>query len=323
MASFSQPNPLVCDCPAEPRHGRKVTLHPTSFAGLLIQAMSPCTMPRGEVDGNCENNVPAEVAVIDAQPRQGKDCWWSIVWCHERCHKGENDVHRQRLQDSALLYGASLICLKKARQFGTWLEQNDKPLYALVTDWREAQPCADAILAACENQPILMAVLCDSERQVNRAKLWARRLDLGVCTVYVCERSKIPASLLGGLLREGLGEGGEAEATSSPEAGTSEALPPLVLPLGKGGCSHSLYMSLPDFSRVVTLKDDMIGDKSCGKQWELDRNHGNVEAASCSSGGGLKTMHTCRDAAGLLLGRLMEMPPLPEEVPVPFVSLHF
>ncbi|CAE8606462.1 unnamed protein product, partial [Polarella glacialis] len=72
-----------------------------------------------------------------------------LIWCHERCHKSENEARRDAFQASATLVGAQALLCKKTKQFAQWLESpTGEQRYVLITDWREAQPCMQAIAAA-------------------------------------------------------------------------------------------------------------------------------------------------------------------------------
>mmetsp|Transcript_83786 Transcript_83786/g.233694 ORF Transcript_83786/g.233694 Transcript_83786/m.233694 type:complete len:268 (-) Transcript_83786:140-943(-) len=132
--------------------------------------------------------------------------WWRLVWCHERCHKPENEARRQAMGNEIVQLGAGLVCMKKAKQFGLWIEREPRPVYVLVTDWREAQPCMHAVSQhSNNNRPIFTIVICDSERQQSRAAEWAKHLPADVGMVQVHERSHIPGALLGGFLRKFFG----------------------------------------------------------------------------------------------------------------------
>ncbi|CAE8598679.1 unnamed protein product, partial [Polarella glacialis] len=45
-----------------------------------------------------------------------------LIWCHERCHKSENEARRDAFQASATLVGAQALLCKKTKQFAQWLE---------------------------------------------------------------------------------------------------------------------------------------------------------------------------------------------------------
>jgi hypothetical protein len=154
--------------------------------------------------------------------------WWRIIWCHERCHKQQNDELRHKVRKVAQMYGASLICLKKSRQFAVWMERAPKTPYVLVTDWREAQPSMQAIAQQhAQKHPMLTVVLCDSKRQAIRATEWARALRPEFGKVQVCESSCIPPSLLGGLIYACFGCGDKPDMTK-----TIESVPPPFAPCG-------------------------------------------------------------------------------------------
>uniref|UniRef100_A0A7S1A0U7 Uncharacterized protein n=1 Tax=Noctiluca scintillans TaxID=2966 RepID=A0A7S1A0U7_NOCSC len=134
---------------------------------------------------------------------------WRFVWCHERCHKEEHAQRRALL--SALLreQGASLSCLKKAAKFALWLEHAPRPPSVLVTDWREAQGCFQAILSGGSPTKVLcMIVLCTSARQRRNASDWAHRAcaTLPDFTVHVHEANDIPDQMVCGLVRRVFGD---------------------------------------------------------------------------------------------------------------------
>lgn len=135
-------------------------------------------------------------------PTAAATAWWRIVWCHERCHKQENQVRCQGLRGSVNETGALLVCLKKAVQFALWVRRSPRPPFVLVTDWREAQPCMQCLGTSPEvSKPFLAVVLCESQRQYSKASDWARSLPAEVGPICVCERADIPAELLSGIIR--------------------------------------------------------------------------------------------------------------------------
>jgi len=148
--------------------------------------------------------------------------WWRLVWCHEHCHKRENEKRRQALRSSLQGLGASLVCLKKANQFAEWDGRPTRTTFALVTDWREAQPCI-AYLAQPDvtARPMCMIVLCDSQRQFGRASQWASNLPPEIGSVIVCEKGNIPPTLLNGLIHQCFGRGTDAGALSHSASVTS------------------------------------------------------------------------------------------------------
>jgi len=155
---------------------------------------------------------PAPVAGGQWQDPKG---WWRLIWCHERCHKPENEMLCNALRRAVRDMGASLICLKKANQFVDWLQRTQRPPYVLVTDWREAQPCLQSLQQGASradggrselDMPACVVVLCNSLRQFGRASEWARNLSNIMVPVIVCERSNIPPVLLHGVIRTHFGE---------------------------------------------------------------------------------------------------------------------
>jgi len=208
--------------------------------------------------------------------------WWRIIWCHERCHKQQNDELRLRVRKVAQLYGASLICLKKSRQFAVWMERAPRPPYVLITDWREAQPSMQAISQQSEQKhPMLIIVLCDSKRQFLRASEWARGLRADFSKVQVCERSNIPPSLLGGLVHSCFG------CSVSPDMNEVEqsAATPFTLSDYLGDVNDSMKVDLGEPMYCVSALAQTSGWRLFGEEFQ-DKNMafgcGSTDAGSAS-----------------------------------------
>eukprot|EP00443_Scrippsiella_acuminata_P029757 CAMPEP_0115259308 /NCGR_PEP_ID=MMETSP0270-20121206/47755_1 /TAXON_ID=71861 /ORGANISM="Scrippsiella trochoidea, Strain CCMP3099" /LENGTH=399 /DNA_ID=CAMNT_0002675109 /DNA_START=102 /DNA_END=1301 /DNA_ORIENTATION=+ len=179
--------------------------------------------------GGALTTLPGLEMAACKEPAKGQDCAWYLIWCHERCHKEENEACRQALQDEIRGHGASLVCLKKAGQFGLWLQRNPDARYALVTDWREAKPCMEAVES---HVPMLAIVVCDMARQATRAMEWTHSLEITLArTVTICERSCIPVDLLGGLVRkcfsEDSGLAGARPKPAAPAPEPQQMMPPV------------------------------------------------------------------------------------------------
>lgn len=115
--------------------------------------------------------------------------WWRLIWCHERCHKGECELLRNTVNEAAAQAGARLIALKKASKFAMWLGRTRRPPFILLTDWREAKPCMRIITQVHpEPWPAAVIVLCSLQQQVGRAAVWARDqpLPVRVCVDTGC-----------------------------------------------------------------------------------------------------------------------------------------
>lgn len=133
----------------------------------------------------------------------GNGAEWTLVWVQERCHKAENEGRCQSLTESVRDQGGGMVCFKKANKFYCWLQRLSRPVYTLVTDWREAKPCIDLMLESGNiAPPVMTIVLCSSQRQVKRVMDWARTVPGRVGTICVHEQSRIPRHLIGGLLRD-------------------------------------------------------------------------------------------------------------------------
>jgi len=172
---------------------------PSSTLHVETDVISDGLMP------SCSWRPPAESVNATLAPREptaASGAWWRIVWCHERCHKQENQSRCQGLRGSVNETGALLVCLKKAVQFALWVRRSPRPPFVLVTDWREAQPCTQCLGTSPEvSKPFLVVVLCESQRQCSKASDWVRSLPAEVSPVCVCERADIPAELLSGIVR--------------------------------------------------------------------------------------------------------------------------
>jgi hypothetical protein len=124
---------------------------------------------------------------------------WHLIWCHERCHKHDCDEKRAVIVNAAEESQASLLCLKKAGKYAAWLEQAQRPPYALLTDWREVKPCLQAAnLHSPRNQPVFTVILCELPKHYERASAWAQALPARNDPVHICRDIR----LLKGLLRE-------------------------------------------------------------------------------------------------------------------------
>jgi hypothetical protein len=221
-------------------------------------------IPHGQMTQFKNSMVGVNSKVSDV-PDQGSYKGWRLVWCHERCHKPENESRRHALSSAASQLGAGLVCFKKARRFELWIERSRRPTYALLTDWREAQPCMQAILKNRErNQPAYVVVLCDSGRQLGRAHQWAKRLPEDVGRIFICESATLPSTLFGGVLHKLFapgpnGEPGYGAATSDYLGGSSNC---------KGGGSIA-DGSTDDFDD----DDDDVEVNSAEHSWSQDMDH--------------------------------------------------
>jgi len=156
--------------------------------------------------------------------------WWRLVWCHERCHKPEHEDRCHTIQAEIHDLGASLVCLKKASKFACWLQRAPRPLYVLITDWREAQPCVQFLGESSQqpriSRPAFTLVLCSTSRQASRAAEWVRGVSSSVGPVFVCESSNVPASLLNGLVQRHFGSATSRGTAASYGRYKASAQPP-------------------------------------------------------------------------------------------------
>mmetsp|Transcript_73713 Transcript_73713/g.205864 ORF Transcript_73713/g.205864 Transcript_73713/m.205864 type:complete len:313 (-) Transcript_73713:883-1821(-) len=112
--------------------------------------------------------------------------WWTLVWCHERCHKQGCDGERAAITDTVQDAGATLVCLKKATRFSSWMKQAGQSPYGLLTDWREAKPCMEAIeTCSPSDRPAFLVVYCELPRCRERATAWASARPCGATPVRI------------------------------------------------------------------------------------------------------------------------------------------
>lgn len=122
---------------------------------------------------------------------------WRVVWCHERCHKPDNEERRMQLNEATGTAGASLVCLKKASKYADWLRKGQRPAYILLTDWREVKPCLGfASQVALSNQPTFTVVLCEEQSHFDRAQAWAEALPPRADPVHICKDLKFLEAFL-------------------------------------------------------------------------------------------------------------------------------
>mmetsp|Transcript_72473 Transcript_72473/g.209784 ORF Transcript_72473/g.209784 Transcript_72473/m.209784 type:complete len:341 (-) Transcript_72473:178-1200(-) len=170
---------------------------------------------------------------------------WRMIWCHERCHKAENEARRVRMESTVRHHSGTLISFKKARQVGRWASRASRPPFVLVTDWREAQPCMQALaeFGRVSNLPVLFIVMCDTHKQQLRAAAWTTSADVeqvrqSFCgklpAVRVVERGCIPADLLGGLALRAFGEASDDDVGDDDIAALMPR-PPACGPCNKAG----------------------------------------------------------------------------------------
>lgn len=123
-------------------------------------------------------------------------CPWRLVWCHERCHKHECEERRTAIGEAASDVGATLVCLKKAGKFATWLTHAPAQPFVLLTDWREVKPCMQAVAQCPANRPALTVVLGELPQHFERASAWAQSLPVGADPVDVINQLGCPKAFM-------------------------------------------------------------------------------------------------------------------------------
>jgi len=240
-------------------------------AASQIDSMYDLALALKEAAANAVQESQYPPAMQEGVDKSGEREWWRMVWCYERCHKAENEIRRKGFAQEAAKIGAGLVMFKKAKQFNLWIQRAVRPIYILITDWREAQPCTQAISDHfSHNRPIMTIVLCDSHRQAGRALEWANNRAPGDCgPVRVCNRENIQPNLINGLLRKYFSvDEGQSEVDSDimpravvPEPASIQSLAhlqPAKLHLGNYGltsaavdeCQQATRLQLKTHARV-------------------------------------------------------------------------
>jgi len=201
--------------------------------------------------------------VVLMRKRSGKVAW-QIVWCHERGHKQENQPRRQAFNRVSRELDATLTCLRKASQFSDWIQRPSRTVYVLVTDWREAQPCLQALVQnKADTRPVFSVVICDTQKQFNRASEFSRTLAPEAGIVHICERDDIPKEILAGLIHQVFGQ-----QPPPKKPGLIGSLPPELM-ASKVDCSNSTCSSSTSLSddtgdvSGVSPSDDEDDDDDC------------------------------------------------------------
>jgi len=161
--------------------------HLAAHCGSPASAFLPAGLPRpSSAPDMASLRLQAESEVVALPASSPK--MWRVVWCHERCHKPDNEGQRAQLKEVTGTAGASLVCLKKASKYADWLRKGQRPAYILLTDWREVKPCLGfASKIAVSNQPTFTVVLCEEQRHFERAHAWAEALPRRADPVHVCK----------------------------------------------------------------------------------------------------------------------------------------
>jgi len=175
------------------------------------------------------------------------------------------------MHSSARELGASLVLLRKAKNFSLWIQKESRPPYMLITNWREAQPCMEAVESSpCSTRPVSMIVMCDSARQYHHVHKWASESQ-NTSMVHVYERDCMPANLIADLVnavfcqppqaggggRGGGGGGGEGEGGGS----AGSAIP---LAVADGASSLPAVLAPPSSPSAVSLNLEPADDVPAG-----------------------------------------------------------
>mmetsp|Transcript_26523 Transcript_26523/g.87944 ORF Transcript_26523/g.87944 Transcript_26523/m.87944 type:complete len:316 (+) Transcript_26523:90-1037(+) len=126
-----------------------------------------------------------------AKPRGGRamegPAPWRLVLCNEKCHKPEQSELREALARIARVAGGRLLCLKKASKYADWLTSERDQLcngqHLLLSDWREAKPCAKALEAVSFRPTVFMIMTGGQQLLTSRVEQWVAReaAACGIC----------------------------------------------------------------------------------------------------------------------------------------------
>ncbi|CAK9110744.1 unnamed protein product [Durusdinium trenchii] len=130
-----------------------------------------------EIDGDEDEGE----ANVEARARAS----WLMIWCHERCYKPEREL-RAHLTDVAMNLSAGILCMKKAVKYETWMKRTKNRFHVLITDWREAKPCMNAVEESLQTDwPEMIIVLCDLPKSHENALQWASKQDSNKAKIHV------------------------------------------------------------------------------------------------------------------------------------------
>lgn len=131
---------------------------------------------------------------------------WELIWFCERVYKDDNISRTKGLRRAVKEYGACLKCVKKAAHLPQPRHAPRCAWWAIITDWREAQPLTEVLwtgdIASTPPfvPPMWMVILCQSEAQFHRASNLARTFKDQVNAIIPVLCESIPVKLLGGLI---------------------------------------------------------------------------------------------------------------------------
>lgn len=164
------------------------------------------------------------------------------MWCHERCHKAEEQAMRQMIASIGIHCGFELECLKKAQTFKTWLGDVPQNEYVLLTDGRELKPCMEALSSEMHRPPQFIVVMASRAKHARRIASWIEdhvRVNVGrpVCVIRACEELEAilagldsPASSLSQGVFNDRPVGARGYARSSQETAPSGSQSEAVVP---------------------------------------------------------------------------------------------
>lgn len=227
----------------------------------------------------------------------------SLVWCSERCHKGENEFRRSQLKAALTDVGASLVVLKKAKRFGLWIERIRRPDFVLVTDVREARSCMELLSDhKGGNIPSTMIVVCETSVQVAKVNSFTMQFPACVGFVYACTDSDLPLHWMGEYFQKHYGS---AERIDQQETLLQRPFNSLAdLPVG-------LAWSAPRFCEASQLGNGL--HSWCDLSNASDSTGPEEVVSACRNGDELRVDRRNRDASKASIS-LSD----PLKVPLPF-----
>lgn len=240
----------------------------------------PCTRTRSKRGGAATHQEPSvRRCKRSAQTAEAL----RVVWCDETCHKSQNDDQRKGLWRFCRDRKASLLCLKKATKFATWLESVLHPNYILFTDWREAKPCMDAVVAS-KAMFRQMVVFCETDQMFKRASDWAGKLPLEAGLVHISKSAADRDGLMKNLISQLASTSTISSATSDckqagdcKEAGT-EVLDSMLT--GKSFTSSSAFQHASSLETMTGFEEYTVEPSAVVR---VQVEHAHTTALACSS----------------------------------------
>jgi len=191
---------------------------------------------------------------------------WNVVWCHEHCHKGSKVGVARSLHEVVKDVGASMVLLKKADRYMTWLEAQHSRPHVLITNWREVKPTVQSLAEAgsCRRRAASIIVLAESDVVYHRAFEWTKSLHNVRIEVLLETAIEPLRALLASFNKEVFHEEiqlmpqAEIQIQQMPLSRKSfqplATSPPMSMPLARNGAKQMQKTPEVDFLPMTTVK---------------------------------------------------------------------